>query len=130
MSESDYKQAFAKNLLFFLDQNNMSRADLARALNLHESTVHSWVTAQKSPRMSTVDKMCKIFGCTRAQMTNGQTDKSYYINAETQEIAQEIYKDKDLRALFSAARDASPEDLQMAQDILKALKKKERGSDD
>lgn len=129
MSESDYRQAFANNLLFFLEQNDMSRADLARALGVHESTVHSWVTAQKSPRMSTVDRMCKIFGCTRAQLTNGQSDKSHYINAGTQKIAQEIYEDKEMRALFSAARDAKPEDLKLAHDMLKALKAKEQGGD-
>lgn len=52
----------------------------------------------------------------------------YYINEETAQIAQEIYEDKELRALFDAARDADPEALQAAQAMLKVLKRKERGS--
>lgn len=52
----------------------------------------------------------------------------YYINEETAQIAQQIYEDKELRALFDAARDADPEALQAAQAMLKVLKRKERGS--
>lgn len=52
--------------------------------------------------------------------------KTYYTNPETAEIAQQIYEDKELRALFDAARDASPEDLQAVHMMLKALKAKER----
>lgn len=53
---------------------------------------------------------------------------SYYINEETAQIAQQIYEDKELRALFDAARGADPEALQAAQAMLKVLKRKERGS--
>lgn len=53
---------------------------------------------------------------------------SYYINEDTAQIAQQIYEDKELRALFDAARDADPEALQAAQAMLKVLKRKERGS--
>ena len=51
----------------------------------------------------------------------------YYLNPETAEIAQRIYEDRELRALFDAARDASPEDLQTVHTMLKALKAKEQG---
>lgn len=58
--------------------------------------------------------------------TEEQND--YYLNEETAQIAQQIYEDKELRALFDAARDADPEALQAAQAMLKVLKRKERGS--
>ena len=53
--------------------------------------------------------------------------KPYYINPETAQIAQKIFEDKDLRALFDAAVDSDPEDLQTVHTMLTALKKKERG---
>lgn len=58
--------------------------------------------------------------------TEEQND--YYLNEETAQIAQQIYEDKELRALFDAARGADPEALQAAQAMLKVLKRKERGS--
>ena len=40
--------------------------------------------------------------------------------------AQEILENKELRQLFDAARDASPEDLRAVHDMLLALKRKDR----
>lgn len=51
----------------------------------------------------------------------------YYINEETAQLAQALFENRDLRVLFDAAKDASPEDLQTTYDMLMALKKKERG---
>lgn len=51
----------------------------------------------------------------------------YYINEETAQIAQEIYEDKELRALFDAARDISPEDMKTLYSVALAMKRKELG---
>lgn len=48
--------------------------------------------------------------------------QEYYYNAETAKVAQAIFDDSDLHALFDAARDSKPEDLKMAADLLKRLK--------
>jgi transcriptional regulator with XRE-family HTH domain len=57
------------------------------------------------------------------------SDKKYYINEETQEMAQAIFTNKELRLLFDEAMNAQPEDLKATHDILLALKRKERGTD-
>jgi len=46
----------------------------------------------------------------------------WYTDPETAKVAQEIFDDRDLHALFDAARDSKPEDLQMAADLLRRLK--------
>lgn len=51
----------------------------------------------------------------------------YYDDDDTAQVAQEIFENKDLKLLFDAARDASPEDLKTAHNILLALKAKEQG---
>ena len=56
--------------------------------------------------------------------------EQYYHDNETAQMAQEIFENKELRLLFSAARDASPEDLKTTHDMLMALKRKERGYND
>lgn len=56
--------------------------------------------------------------------------EQYYHDEETAQMAQEIFENKELRLLFSAARDASPEDLKTTHDMLMALKRKERGYND
>lgn len=49
-------------------------------------------------------------------------EEGYYINDETAKVAQEIFDDPDLRALFSAARDVKPDDLKMAAEMLRRFK--------
>ena len=46
----------------------------------------------------------------------------WYTDPETARVAQEIFDDRDLHALFDAARNSKPEDLKMAADLLRRLK--------
>lgn len=52
---------------------------------------------------------------------NSQHQK-YYFNDETAKVAQAIFDDTDLHALFDAAQNSKPEDLKMAADLLRRLK--------
>ena len=54
--------------------------------------------------------------------TDAQPD-GYYVNEDTAKTAQRIFDDPYLRILFDAAQDSRPEDLQMAADLLRRLKK-------
>jgi len=51
---------------------------------------------------------------------------TYYFDDETAQKAQEIFENKQLSLLFDAARDAKPEDLEIVQNMLLALKNKEK----
>lgn len=53
---------------------------------------------------------------------NNVHESGYYFNDETAKVAQELFEDPDLRMLFDAARNARPEDLKMAADLLRRFK--------
>ena len=50
------------------------------------------------------------------------SDEEYHYYKESQILARQIFEDKNLHALFEAARGSKPEDLKMAKDLLKRLK--------
>lgn len=54
----------------------------------------------------------------------------YYYDEKTRDMAQALLENKELRVLFDAARDSSPEDLQTVHSMLLALKRKEQGTSD
>lgn len=56
--------------------------------------------------------------------------EKYYLTEETAKMAQAIFENRELRMLFDAAQDASPDDLQTVHSMLLALKRKERGNID
>ena len=45
-------------------------------------------------------------------------------------MAQKLFESRELRVLFDAAQDATPEDLKTTYDMLMALKRKERGENE
>lgn len=65
-------------------------------------------------------------------MTGKEKDggEIYYLNDETAKVAQEIFENKELRALFDVQKDMEPEDLRALHNMALALKRKERGNID
>ena len=78
------------------------------------------------PSNEKLQRIADYFGVTVDQLTGVQTDvqaDGYYVNEDTAKTAQQIFDDPYLRILFDAAQDSRPEDLQMAADLLRRLKK-------
>lgn len=131
MSEQEFNAVFSKRLRYYLNKYEITQAELSKKLGVGTTSVYNWCNGIKTPRMDKIDAMCEIFHCKRSDLMEDRPDTSgYYINEETAQMAQEIFENKELRLLFSAARDASPEDLKTTHSLLLALKRKERGYDD
>lgn len=137
MCEKDFNQLFSKRLRYYLNASGMTQAELANKLGVGTTSVYNWVNGLKTPRMDKVDKMCSIFHIRREDLL---TDKhrydegspttvavrepaNYYTNPETVKVAQEIFDNSDLRILFDAAKDSSPEQLKLAAEMLRQFKK-------
>lgn len=128
MSEKEFNLIFSQRLRYFMEMNNLTQTELAKKLDVSSTSVSNWYNGTKSPRMDKIDAMCEIFGCLRSDLMQEPDEKSpYYLNPETAALAQEIHDNADMRILFSAARDISPEDMKLLQGMALALKKKEKG---
>lgn len=109
-----------KSMIF--DQYRSVR-EFAEAADLPYTTVHSIL--KRGIENSSVDnvmKMCRILGITIEELLK---DDSYYLNLESAKIAQEAFENSELRILFDAARNVSPEDLKYVIDLVKRLEKEE-----
>ena len=85
-----------------------------------------------TPSADKIQRIADFLGVSTEYLLTG-TEKEpagYYLNDETAQVAQEIFENKELRALFDATRDADPEDLRALHNMALALKRKERGGDD
>lgn len=80
MTEKKFTLVFSTNLKRYLEQYNMTQKELAKRLGVGTSSVSSWVTGQKSPRMDKVDAMCEIFHCKRSDLMedNSKSKKPAY----------------------------------------------------
>lgn len=125
MNEKDFNSLFSKRLRHYLNENNMTQVELANKLGVGTTSIYNWVSGLKTPRMDKVDAMCKIFNIRREDLlTDGSlNDTTYYTNPETAKVAQEIFDNSDLRILFDAAKDSTPEQLKLAAEMLRQFKK-------
>lgn len=56
-------------------------------------------------------------------LLTGEEPEDYYLNPETAELAQELYDNPDLRLLFDASRNATPEQLRLVRDLVLQMTK-------
>ncbi len=68
MAEDEYKRIFAKNLRYYMEQNNKNQMDLMQDLNLSSSTVSNWCTGLKLPRMDKVQMLADYFGILKSDL--------------------------------------------------------------
>ena len=127
MSEKEINLTISKNLVKYLELKNKSQAELAEYVGVTQATVSNWCNGLKMPRMSKLDMICEFFGINRSDLMRDEQPETtgYYFDEETAKMAQELFENKDLRVLFSAARTAKAEDLKTTYDMLMALKRKE-----
>lgn len=103
---------------------------VCKETGLTTATISNWKAGRYTPKQEKMQKIADYFGVSLEYLMTGKTkegDKKYYLNDETAQMAQTLFENKELRVLFDAAKDASPEDLKTTYDMLMALKRKERG---
>ena len=104
----------------------LTQEELAAKLKLQKSAIAKYENGRvENIKRSVIFEMAKLFGCSPSYLMaldEDDNDQRYYIEEETAQLAQEFFKNPKIRLLFDAARDCSPEDLQMAADLLQRLK--------
>lgn len=124
MSDNEQKTIFSKNLNRLVSRSGKSQKEIADAIGISPQSFNTWMQGTAIPRMGKIQLLADYFHVNKSDLLEEKS--GYYFNPETAEIAQKIYEDQELRALFDAAKDADPEDLQAVHAMLKALKRKER----
>lgn len=116
MDNKEYAMIIAKNLRRIMYDHGKTQADVARDLHISKATLSSWMNGTRIPRMNNIDMLCHYFNVKRADIMEEQLEvqisgqaKVYYQDTETAQLAQEMFEDRDVRALFDMKRNMDPE---------------------
>lgn len=106
---------------------------VSKETGVSQSTLSDWKKGKITPKSDTMKKIADYFGVSVDYLMTGKEKEGgekYYLSDETAQVAQEIFENKELRALFDVQRDMEPEDLKALHNMALALKRKERGDID
>lgn len=101
---------------------------VAKETGVTTATLSSWKTGKYTPKSEKLQKLADYFGVNvdvfsdRDVQTLVQAD-TYYYNKETLEMAQALFKNKELRLLFDATKDIDSTDLYLVYDLVKRMKR-------
>lgn len=116
-----------------LQKFGVTTADVCKATGIGQSTMSNWKSRRNLISGKNAQLIAEYFGVSVDFLMTGkekvEADK-YYLNDETAQVAQEIFENKELRALFDVQRYMDADDLRALHNMALALKRKERGSND
>lgn len=111
-----------------------SQAQLAKKLQVGQSTVGMWENGKNMPQNAKLEMLATLFGVStdyllgRSDTPNGVTDDSTdaVTDDELMQMREDMRRNPELRTLFSLTKGASKQEMRQLEGIVRAL----RGSND
>lgn len=113
MTSEECAKIIAKNLKRLAYEHDKNQVDIARDLDLKQSTLSSWMRGTRCPPMTKIDMLCEYFGCRRTDIID---DNGYTMPKPPTE--------EELELLY-AFRDANP-GIQDSVRILLGIKNRDK----
>ena len=104
MNESN--RIIAKNIQILRKEANLNQLQLAELLGCSNTTISMWMQGNSFPRSDKIDKMCKIFKCSRQDLLSEDLSKeaskvdNEFEAAILKSLDQLTYKQKLRLALY------------------------------
>ena len=107
------------------EELGLTMKEVAEKVGVSEGTISRWESGEISNmKRDKIVALANALQISPAVIMGWEIDepKAYYLNDETAQIAQEVFDDPDLRILFDASRNARPEDIRLAAEMLRRFK--------
>ena len=105
----------------------LTMKELADKVGVNVGTISRWESGEVAnmTRKNTV-LLAKALNISPLELLDENPNNGYYTDPETAELAEKLRTDPDMKILFSAAKDLTPEEMQQAADYVNYLKIKGR----
>ena len=108
---------------YLCDSNGIAMTALETKLGFGRGSLGKLKNTNRAMTSDRLQKVADYFGVTTSYLLTGEKDEEYYVNPATAEMAQELFDNRDLRLLFDASRNATPEQLRLVRDLVLQLTK-------
>lgn len=110
------------------EELGMTMKELAEKVGVSEGTISRWESGEiANMKRDKIVALANALGLSPSVIMGwGEEPEAWYLNDETARIAQEVFVDPDLRILFDASRNAKPEAIRLAAEMLRQMKETNR----
>ena len=110
---------FAEMLRYYLMMNNKTQKDLVEDLGYDKSTVSSWCSGNRVPKIDVIIDIVKYRHVNVGDLIeDNRNEESYYLNDDARDMAQFLYENPDYKVLFDASRKVKKEDIQFVKEMI------------
>lgn len=90
-----------------------------------DTTLSNWETGLARPDVDSLAVLCRLYKVSPNEIYQIEEDfdSEWVPRNEIEEIQERMHKSPGMRSLFSLAKNATPEDLKLVEEMLKRMKK-------
>lgn len=118
ITEADLRALFSERLSAIMKQQGVTQAELARTLEVSESTVGKWILKKSLPRMGIIQRIADYFGVRKSYFLEFDLESTYCCNSDAAALIQELEENPEYRMIISAIRGLNSESI---KDIIKFI---------
>ena len=105
-----------------LKTHNLKAVDVHRGTGISTTTLTEWKKGKYVPKQDKLQKIADFFNVPLTYFyPEAQSDDAYFVDPETQVLAEELKSNQELKALFDVARDMPKEKLEAIYNLLKNM---------
>lgn len=105
----------------------LTMKELADKVGVNVGTISRWESGEvANMTRKNMVLLAKALNISPLELLDENPNNGYYTDPETAELAEKLRTDPDIKILFSAAKDLTPEEMQQAADYVNYLKIKGR----
>ena len=112
-----------------LQKHGLTNYRVSKLTGIPQSVLSAWKTGASKPKTDKLKAIGQLFGVPIEYFETGElpehestSGKVYYFDDASAEIAQTIFEDENTRLLLEASRGNTPENIQLAVQLLNKLK--------
>ena len=118
---------FALRLKELRRERHLTQDQFAKKMGVSRSTIGMYEQGKREPEIDFITACAEFFNSSTDYLLGNES--GYYENEETARLAQQMYDDPQMRALFDMKRGMKPEVFQAHYDMMKKLYEVEHPED-
>lgn len=102
-------------------KEGLTQGELADKTGLSRSAISMYEQGKRVPPADILELFADFYNVDMNYIT-GRSDEEYYLDLQTRQIAQQLLEREDLKILFDATKDISPDDVKYIKELVDRLK--------